>query len=190
MSSNCHGRVLIRRMKKNTEKLFVKAPKATGAKLPDPIGQALTLAARRHRSRMAAHLSSIGLFPGQDQVLRALVHSDGLTMGEIATLLNIRPPTASKMVARMGIEGLIERRSKGDDARLVAVFITPEGQTRSADINSIAKRIEKEALAGMDDKDMRRLRKLLKKVAKNMGASDDQSADDEDDLEASRSAVD
>ncbi len=158
----------------------------TKAKLPDPVGQMLTLAARRHRSRIGAHLSSIGLFPGQDQVLRALSHTNGLTMGEIATLLNIRPPTASKMVARMGAEGLVERRGKGDDARLVAVFITEEGATRAADLDRIARRIEKDALAGLDDKDARRLRKLLKKVAKNLGADDDSSdaADSEDEDEA------
>jgi MarR family transcriptional regulator, organic hydroperoxide resistance regulator len=162
-------------------------------KLPDPVGQMLTLAARRHRSRIGAHLSSIGLFPGQDQVLRALTHTDGLTMGEIATLLNIRPPTASKMIARMGAEGLVERRGKGDDARLVAVFITEEGTTRATDLDRIARRIEKEALAGLDDKDARRLRKLLKKVAKNLGADDDSSdaseSDDEDELETSAAVI-
>jgi MarR family transcriptional regulator, organic hydroperoxide resistance regulator len=160
------------------------------AKTPDPVGQMLTLAARRHRSRIASHLANIGLFPGQDQVLRALTHADGLTMGEIAALLNIRPPTASKMIARMGAEGLVERRSKVDDARLVAVFITQEGTARATDLDRIAKRIEKEALAGLDDKDARRLRKLLKKIAKNLGDVDDgDEADDEDEPETSADII-
>jgi MarR family transcriptional regulator, organic hydroperoxide resistance regulator len=165
----------------------------TKDKLPDPVGQMLTLAARRYRSRMGAHLSGIGLFPGQDQVLRALLHTNGLTMGEIATLLNIRPPTASKMIARMGAEGLVERRSKGDDARLVAVFISEEGRTRATDLERIARRIEKDALAGLDDKDARRLRKLLKKVAKNLGAGDDSDnageADDEVELDSAAQVI-
>jgi DNA-binding MarR family transcriptional regulator len=135
----------------------------------DPVGQMLTLAARRHRARQANLLSDIGLFPGQDQVLRALMRQDGLTMGEIADELLIRPPTASKMAARMGAQGLVERRSSAEDARLVTIHITDEGRALVDRIERIARKLEKEILDGMDDKDERRLRRLLKKAARNLG---------------------
>lgn len=135
----------------------------------DPVGQMLTLAARRHRSRHAAMLTDIGLHPGQDQVLRALLRRDGLTMGEIADELAVRPPTASKMAARMGAEGLVERRSASDDARLVTIHVTEEGRALAGRIESIARKLEKQMLAGLDEKDARRLRRLLKKAARNLG---------------------
>ena len=123
--------------------------------------------------------SLIGLFPGQDQVLQALIQTDGMTMSALAQSLRIKPPTVSKMIARMAAQGLLERRSKDDDARLVAVFITPEGQSRIEQLHKISKRMEKDTIAGFDDKDYRRLKRLLKKVAKNLGAeSQDENHDD------------
>ncbi len=137
-------------------------------KVIDPIGQILTLAARRHRIRTAAMLSDIGLFPGQDKVLEALQGVDGLTMSEIAATLDVRPPTASKMVARMAAQDLLERKGREGDARMVMVSITEVGRGRLDDLRRIAKRVEREALDGLDDKDIRRLRRLLKKLARNL----------------------
>jgi DNA-binding MarR family transcriptional regulator len=154
-------------------------------KTADPVGHALTLAARRHRARHAAMLAGIGLFPGQDQVLLALLRQDGLTMGEVADELSIRPPTASKMAARMGAQGLVERRNGATDARLVTIHITDEGRALADTILRIARKLEKRMLAGLDDKDERRLRRLLRKAARNLGDGDaaDQAAEAEDAIE-------
>jgi DNA-binding MarR family transcriptional regulator len=154
------------------------------SKVIDPVGQALTLAARRHRMRTAALLSEIGLFPGQEQVLQCLVDADGMTMSAIADHLNIKPPTASKMIARMAAQGLLERRGKDDDARLVAVFITGEGKSRIEGLRKISRRVEKNALDGLDEKEIRRLRRLLKKVGRNLGSSPDLGDDELAEIEA------
>ncbi len=137
-------------------------------KVIDPVGQILTLAARRHRVRTAAMLSEIGLFPGQDKVLESLQAVEGLTMSEIAATLDVRPPTASKMVARMAAQGLLERKGREGDARMVMVSITDVGRSRLDDLRRIAKRVERDALAGLDEKDVRRLRRLLKKLSRNL----------------------
>ncbi|MGL4243483.1 MAG: MarR family winged helix-turn-helix transcriptional regulator [Beijerinckiaceae bacterium] len=142
----------------------------------DRIGQALTLAARRLRARHAEMLSEIGLFPGQDQVLKALLAQDGLAMGEIAAMLSIRPPTASKMAARMGAQGLVERRSSSEDARLVTIHITEEGRALADRMDRIARKLEKRMLADMDEKDERRFRRFLKRAARNLGPADDAEA--------------
>jgi MarR family transcriptional regulator, organic hydroperoxide resistance regulator len=129
-------------------------------------------------------LSEIGLFPGQDQVLSALSVQDGMTMGEVAALLRIRPPTASKMAARMGAQGLVERRSAASDARLVTIHITDDGRALCERIERIARKIEKQMLSGFDDKDERRLRRLLKKVSRNLGsAAEGAEAEDADEAE-------
>ncbi len=143
----------------------------------DPVGQMLTLAARRHRARHAAMLTEIGLFPGQDQVLRSLLAQDGLTMGEISDVMSVRPPTASKMAARMGAQGLVERRSSTEDARLVTIHITDEGRALADRIEKIAKKLEKQMLGGLDDKDERRLRRLLKRAARNLGNGEEPHPD-------------
>jgi DNA-binding MarR family transcriptional regulator len=155
-------------------------------KAVDPVGQMLVLAARRHRARQAALLAEFGLFPGQDQVLLALLRQDGLAMGEVAATLSIRPPTASKMAARMGAQGLVERRNASDDARQVTIHITGEGRALADGIRRISRKIEKQMLAGLDDKEQRRLRRLLKKAARNLGGAE---AGDEPDDAAEPEAV-
>jgi DNA-binding MarR family transcriptional regulator len=137
-------------------------------KTPDPVGQVLIVAARRHRARQGALLAELGLFPGQDQVLRALLRQDGLTMSEIAAVLQVRPPTASKMAARMGAEGLVERRSSSEDARLVTIYLTEAGRALEDKLHAASRLLEKQLLTDMDDKDARRLRRLLKRASRNL----------------------
>src|SRR3712207_7893632 len=64
------------------------------------VGWALVQASRLHRSRTGDKLSQLGLFAGQEQVLQALGNSGPMTMGELANILRVRPPTASKTVSR------------------------------------------------------------------------------------------
>jgi DNA-binding MarR family transcriptional regulator len=147
------------------------------------VGHALTLAARRHRAYTAVLLAEIGLFPGQDQVLQLLSQQDGVTMTVIADALRIKPPTASKMIARMAAQGLLERRGTDDDARKVAVFMADEGRSRIDQLRKTARKVEKQALSGFDDKDVRRLRRLLKKIARNLGEHGIDQAQEEPETE-------
>ena len=56
---------------------------------------------------MAMLLGEIGLFPGQEQALQVLAqHDNGMTMGELSRTLHVRPPTASKTIARLTAQGL------------------------------------------------------------------------------------
>ncbi len=151
----------------------------------------LVQTARLHRSRMGDKLAGLDLFPGQEQVLQALASEGKMTMGELATILRVRPPTASKTVSRLAALHLIERHTEAGDARVVTVKLTREGRRKAASIEELWNEVEEELLADFDQKDRKRLRKLLKRSAKNLarlaGADLDgfDSADDElDDQEA------
>lgn len=131
----------------------------------------LAQAAKAHRTRSGGHLSRIGLHPGQEFVLKALAETDGQTMSELATALGVQPPTVTKMISRLAAHGLVERQSSETDGRLARVFLTDEGRSRIADVDKAWKRLEKEALTGIDDKDRKRLRKLLRVIEKNLAAA-------------------
>ena len=132
------------------------------------IGWALVQASRLHRSRTGDKLSELGLFAGQEQVLQALGNSGPMTMGELATILRVRPPTASKTVSRLSALKLVERHTEPGDARVVRVKLTKEGKRKAAAIDALWNEVESELLAGFDNKDRKRLRKLLRKAAKNL----------------------
>ena len=135
------------------------------------VGWALVQAARLHRSRTGDKLSELGLFAGQEQVLQALAHSGPMTMGDLALILRVRPPTASKTISRLSSLKLVERHTEPGDARVVRVKLTREGKKKAAAINALWDEVENELLAGFDNKDRKRLRKLLRKAAKNLAGS-------------------
>lgn len=134
------------------------------------VGYELLHAARLHRARSAQLLTGLGLFPGQEQVLTLLAAENGRTMGDLAAELRVRPPTASKTVARLAAQGLVERRAMNGDGRVVRVELTDEGRRRAEAVDAVWGELEREASEGIDGKERKKLRKLLRKLGRNVGA--------------------
>jgi DNA-binding MarR family transcriptional regulator len=132
------------------------------------VGWALLQAARLHRARMGEKLGSLSLFAGQEQVLQALAASGSITMTDLAGMLRVRPPTASRTVSRLKAMGLVERHTEAGDARLVRVRLTAEGERKTAALGELWDAVEREMLDGFDSKERRRLRKLLRRGARNL----------------------
>lgn len=139
--------------------------KRLGAK---SVGWPLIHAARLHRARLSHKLTAVGLFAGQEQVLQALTTTEALTITELADVLRVRPPTVSKMVTRLAMAGLTERHGGPDDARIVQVRLTHEGRRKAASVAELWNEVEGELLKGLERKERKRLRKMLRKVAKNL----------------------
>jgi MarR family transcriptional regulator, organic hydroperoxide resistance regulator len=138
-------------------------------------------AAKAYRSRAGTHLNRIGLHAGQESVLKALADEDGQTMSQLAQALGVQPPTVTKMVNRLSAQGLVRRQASDTDGRMARVHLTEIGVARVEDVDKVWKRVEKEALTGFEDKDKKRLRKLLRQLERNLlgGAG----LDTEDDVE-------
>lgn len=158
---------------------------------PHTLGFQLTLAARLHRTRLARALQAIGLFPGQEQVLTALGPApEGLTMGELAKRLHVRPPTLTKTIQRLQTHQLIARRAKENDARVVLLALTEAGRDKLALVAEAEAALEAELSALFKPKAEARLHKGLKRLARHLAAStaatplsaedDDGSSDDEE----------
>lgn len=133
------------------------------------LGEALILAARSHRARAATLLAEVGLHPGQDRALELMAsRPEGLAMGELAQALEVKPPTASKMIARLAQQDLVKREGAADDARRVRVVLTEAGRARAAALPELARKLEAELTDGLDAKERKRLRKLLRRAAKSL----------------------
>ncbi|GJD34160.1 MarR family winged helix-turn-helix transcriptional regulator [Methylobacterium aerolatum] len=145
---------------------------AVGKKVRPPgsrsVGWALVQAARLHRARTGDRLAKIGLFAGQEQVVQALAAAGTMTMGDLAALLRVRPPTASKTVTRLAALGIVERRAEAGDGRIVRVRLTETGLAKAKAIEHIQEEVEEELLDHLDKGDRRRLRKLLRRATKGM----------------------
>lgn len=102
-------------------------------------GEAHVAAAERALERLFRLTSSRKLQSEQTAVVGADVTRAGyavlrcvdageLSLGEIARQCSMDPAAAGRQVKNLEDDGLLERRVDGDDARVIAVRLTPQGK--------------------------------------------------------------
>ena len=87
-----------------------------------------------------AQARQAGLGPTQHQLLLAVRgHEDprGPTIGEVADYLYLRHHSAGELVERVQQAGLVARRSDPDDARVVRLALTPDGEQALANLTKL-----------------------------------------------------
>lgn len=158
---------------------------------PQTLGFQLTLAARLYRTRLARTLQTIGLFPGQEQVLTALGESaTGLTMGQLARRMRVRPPTLTKTIQRLQSQDLIARSANEADGRIVLLALTDAGRERLLLVLKAEEALEAELAGLFKPKAGARLRKGLKRLSRHLApptdplaqaSAEDEAAEDPED---------
>jgi DNA-binding MarR family transcriptional regulator len=149
----------------------------------------LAQAAHSYRVRAGGQLARIGLHSGQESLLKSLSTEDGMSMSDIAATLGVQPPTVTKMISRLAAQDYVERRASSGDGRQAEVFLTERGRRAIVNIDKMWKRIEKTALADIDDKDRKRLRKLLRQVERNLGGKRAGRTSDDEEIEVDDGAI-
>jgi len=119
--------------------------------LADHLRLVVTRLARRLRQQTDADAS-----PTQLAALSTIERRGPLTLGDLAALERVRPPTVTAAVARLEERGLVERRPDPDDRRVARVEITGAGRKLLARTRSRKTAFLSKRLAALDD-DERRL---------------------------------
>ena len=137
--------------------------------LPEPgdVAFAVTQVSRSFRTLISRELASIGLYAGQEGVILSLAEADGLTAGAIAQRLGVKPPTMTRTIVRMEVQGFVERRDD-EDGRLTTVWLTDAGRQTVERINEVTIAVQGQALRGFSEKQQRNLMKYLKAVDANL----------------------
>ena len=96
-----------------------------------PIGQYLfydlAAAHRTLHTRLNAKLKGLGVQVEMWRVLETLDSAEPYTMGELAEIVLMNPPTLSKLVDRMVANGLVHRQLAPEDHRRVRLVLTDAG---------------------------------------------------------------
>ena len=141
------------------------------------VGVQLTLTARAVRNALSHELSERGLSPGQDAVLLASAEEpDGISLRDLAVRLSVRPPTVTKTMTRLSAQGIVDRRVSTADGRQSFVHLTEKGRGLLAEVRAARAGVEKRALKGLKAKDARRLRKMLRRIEKNVAGPEPATA--------------
>lgn len=130
----------------------------------------LLQAARAYRVRAAKLLGRVGLYPGQDSLLKLLDERGQMTMGEAATALSIQPPTVTKMVNRLSAAGLVKTEVVDQDRRKINVTMTEAGQAKIEEIEVIWHDLEVEALYKIEPQTM--LKTQLSAIIRNLSRTE------------------
>lgn len=98
-----------------------------------------------------------GITPSQLSALAAIANHGPLTLGELATVENVRPPSISRIVGALEAEGFVERSLDAHDRRLAVVRVTKKGERELSQIRSERDAWLRQRLDGLSARDRERL---------------------------------
>jgi DNA-binding MarR family transcriptional regulator len=96
------------------------------------------------------------------RILSTLAGGDGLSIGKLAELTLMKQPTLTKMIDRMSLQGLVERRPSARDRRQTLVLITARGREHLSDLVVRAMEQERQVLAGLGEADVAQIKSMLR----------------------------
>jgi DNA-binding MarR family transcriptional regulator len=104
---------------------------------PSPETDVVDVAARLRLAiaRLARQLrqqAGTGLSPSQQSVLTSIALQGSITLGELAALEQVAPPTITRIVTKLADDGLVERTTDQSDRRVARVSVSAEGRRRLA----------------------------------------------------------
>jgi MarR family transcriptional regulator, organic hydroperoxide resistance regulator len=136
--------------------------------MDDRVTFELLQAARAYRLRSAKLLARVGLYPGQDALLKLLGERGKLTMGEAAAALSIQPPTVTKMVNRLSAAELVKTEVMDGDRRKISVSLTDMARGKIEEIDSIWEELESAALEQIDPQPLKsQLSAMTRNLSRN-----------------------
>lgn len=134
----------------------------------DTISFLLAQICKAHRSQAETNLNCIGMHAGQEMFLMQLWAEDGQTQSQLAERLGVQLPTVNKMLGRLEVVGLVERRADPDDQRVSRVYLSAQGNALQGDVMGAWVALEERTLLNLTTDERILLRRLLMQVHANL----------------------
>lgn len=128
-------------------------------------GEAVNRTARLLRRLADQRLAPFGLSAAYLPVLTALMREGQASQKMLTGRAGIGQPTMAATLARMERDGVIERQPDPADRRSVLFRLTARARLRLPDVAAAVRDLNAEAIAGLAESDLARLRQSLAIVA-------------------------
>jgi MarR family transcriptional regulator, organic hydroperoxide resistance regulator len=102
------------------------------------------------------------------RVLASVYERSSQTVSGIAAHTSVELSRVSRLAAELGERGLLKRKVSGADARAVQIMLTVAGRALVEEIIPLAQRYETVALAGIDDREVAIVKRVLAKIYENI----------------------
>ena len=139
------------------------------ARLPEELVSSTTFLLKRlgfeAKERASAAYEENGLHPYHHAVLAVLDEGSRETQGTIADVLGYDRGQLVGLLDELEERGLVERRRDPNDRRRHLVSLTPAGRKTLARLRVLARRLQDELLAPLDEAEREQLHALLLRLA-------------------------
>src|SRR5665213_1727282 len=128
----------------------------------------LTDVARLLKTLADQRARQYGMTRAQWAVLFRLDRSEGFKQSELAEILDLQPITLTRLLDRLGENGLIERRPDPNDRRANRLFLTPAARPLLERLAKLGTGLMTTVLDGLDVKAHDRLLRDLELMRENL----------------------
>jgi DNA-binding MarR family transcriptional regulator len=130
-------------------------------------------ASRALLRRGDGRLRPLGFAMSYLPVMRSLAMAGRpLSQRELAQAAGVEQPTMAETIQRLVRDGMVQCAPNPDDKRSTGISLTRLSRARFPKARAVLMNSEREAMAGLSDDEKALLRDLLKRVLKNLEASD------------------
>ena len=136
----------------------------------ESLGYWLTMTHHAYMRAFNEELAPEGITYRQAQVLAWLALEGPMPQADLAGRMLIEPPSLVGTLDRMEASGLLERRSCPEDGRKKLVHPLPAADEIWEQIVACGRRIRATASAGLSDRELATLKRLLGKVRANVSS--------------------
>jgi MarR family transcriptional regulator for hemolysin len=132
-----------------------------------PVGLAVASSAKALSRAFDDALAAVGGSSPIWLVLQAVKSADVGTQGELATVLGIKQPTLTHHLDGLERAGLVTRSRDPGNRRVQRIAVTEAGEQLFLRLRRAAAAFDGRLRAGLDDDDVRTLRRLLAQLEEN-----------------------
>lgn len=132
------------------------------------IGLRFTVLARHLRNSFDRQVANLNVTRSQWAMIAVVSRHPGSTQRLIAETLEMSEASAGRLIDRLCSEGLLERRSREDDRRARAVFITDAAAPLLDQLSNIAETFEQQMFKGFSEDELDQFKELIDRVHDNM----------------------
>lgn len=116
---------------------------------------------------MERQIEPLGLINMEFAILKAFNDKDEWTVTHLADLLPADAPRISRLVSRLVDRGLLRRRRRTDDRRVVLLKLTKQGREVTDELCERVTQHEAQLLAGVSAEELDALRAVTEKILAN-----------------------
>ena len=138
----------------------------------DTIGFLVNDAARLMRRDFERRARSLGLTRAQWQAMFHLARNEGCNQTTLADLLEVEPITLARVIDRLELSGLVQRRADPTDRRARLLFLGERAHPLLEQLRTLGAETREVALAGIDEDERNLLITLLTKMRANLSGRD------------------